>query len=126
MLRYKNACNENFNAPYRSGYKYTFVNQLLIILIGMQIASPFWEAENGALSQRKSSTGGIYLKIPPNHNKREVLHLNSQGCFVILMECVNAGSLIRVQVVRERLEVSSFTLSFNFFFFDDLTLGSHF
>lgn len=92
----------------------------------MQIASPFWEAENGALSQRKSSTGGIYLKIPPNHNKREVLHLNSQGCFVILLECVNAGSLIRVQVVRERLEVSSFTLSFNFFFFDDLTLGSHF
>lgn len=92
----------------------------------MQIASPLWEAENGALSQRKSSTGGIYLKIPPNHNKREVLHLNSQGCFVILLECVNAGSLIRVQVVRERLEVSSFTLSFNFFFFDDLTLGSHF
>lgn len=81
----------------------------------MQIASSLWEAENGALSQRKSSTGGIYLKIPPNHNKREVLHFNSHGCFVILLECVNAGSLIRVQVVRERLEVSSFTLSFNFF-----------
>lgn len=81
-------------------------------------------SRNGALSQRKSSTGGIYLKIPPNHNKQEVLHLNSQGGFVITLECVNAGSLIRVQVVRERPEVSSFTLSFNFF--NDLTLGSHF